>query len=81
MTAAITPVRDAAAELVARSTRASGVPEHVRDPAVLASIAELLRNSNAAESAGQDAGLHRKARISARRHGSAGQRIVEKGAV
>jgi hypothetical protein len=81
MTAATTPVRDAAAELVARSTRTSGVPAHVRDTAVLASIAELLRNANPAESAGQDAGLHRKARISARGHGSADPPIVETGAV
>jgi hypothetical protein len=48
MSSSTTPVPEAAAELVARSTHASGVPEHVRDATVLALIAELLHNANGA---------------------------------
>jgi len=37
-----TPIRDAAVELVARTTASSKVPRRVKDPVSLALIAELL---------------------------------------
>jgi hypothetical protein len=43
MSAEPTPLRDAAIELVERTTQSSKVPRRVQDPRSLALIAELLR--------------------------------------